>query len=143
MMEKKENRRQFVIVRPLPPPELNPNARKTRDRKTGKIRYVNWRDIARIRREYRQSTAYDTLATTGGYRHCFDRATCKLVFYFTGKRRRDYRNFEAAMKGAYDGLVDAGLIRDDNKDVLRHDQSEMIVGADNPRVEMIVTEGWE
>lgn len=67
------------------------------------------------------------------------KASAKLYFFFKDKRRRDIRNFEAGMKAAYDGLVDAGLIIDDNSDVLTHEETLFEIDPANPRVEIIIT----
>jgi len=67
------------------------------------------------------------------------RASAQLFFYFKNKRRRDIRNFEAGMKAAYDGLVDAKLITDDNSEVLTHEPTVFAIDAAAPRVEIIIT----
>lgn len=67
------------------------------------------------------------------------KASAKLYFFFKDKRRRDIRNFEAGMKAAYDGLVDGGLIIDDNADVLTHEPTVFDIDPVAPRVEIIIT----
>lgn len=67
------------------------------------------------------------------------RASAKLYFFFKEKRRRDLRNFEAGMKAAYDGLVDGGLIIDDNSEVLTHETTVFDIDPIAPRVEIIIT----
>lgn len=64
----------------------------------------------------------------------WDRAVAFLHFFWPDERRRDVRNAEAAMKAAYDGLVDAGIILDDNCWVLSHGQTRFAVDRANPRV---------
>ncbi len=66
-------------------------------------------------------------------------AVARLTFFWPDRRRRDIRNAEHAMKAAYDGLIDAGVIQDDNADVLTHELTEFEVDRDNPRVEITVT----
>ena len=44
--------------------------------------------------------------------------TATVTFWMPDRRRRDLDNLLAAMKPAWDGLVDAGLLADDNADQL-------------------------
>lgn len=67
-------------------------------------------------------------------------ATAQAVFYWPDKRRRDIRNAEYALKAAYDGIVDAGLIPDDSAEHLTHLPTRFEVDRKCPRVEIILTE---
>ncbi|MFZ0324603.1 MAG: hypothetical protein WAN48_10775 [Actinomycetes bacterium] len=48
-----------------------------------------------------------------------DAAIVRLVCVVPDRRRRDPDNFTAACKGAIDGAVDAGVLRDDSFGVIR------------------------
>jgi hypothetical protein len=43
------------------------------------------------------------------------------------------------LKAYYDGVVDAGLIQDDNHHILTHGQPTFQVDATDPRVEITIT----
>ena len=66
-------------------------------------------------------------------------ARARLAFYWPKANRRDIRNAEAAMKAAYDGIVDAGLIPDDDEKHLTHDPTTFHIDAACPRVEIHLT----
>ena len=92
----------------LPPRELSPNAR------------VHWRVRADWTAEYRRSiylllrpimwkSGPDAWATP-------DHAKVDITFVVPDKRRRDKTNLAASFKAGLDGLVDAGIIKDDSAD---------------------------
>lgn len=89
-------------------------------------------------RIYRDGTAWAALEKIK--RPKWAKARAKLVFYFPDHIRRDIREAEAAMKPAYDGLIDAEVIIDDNSDVFTHDETEFKIDRKNPRVEITVRE---
>ena len=92
-------------------------------------------------KSYRQNAWLATLASIAERSefHQIQAAQVTLVFYLPDKRRRDIGNLEASMKPAYDGLVDAGLIVDDDYLHLEHAQSTIEIDKGNPRVEITVT----
>lgn len=61
-----------------------------------------------------------------------------MQFWFKDKRRRDLLNAVAAMKSAIDGIVDAGLMVDDDWQHMR--VGELVAGVDrcDPRVQIQV-----
>ncbi|MFG0249075.1 MAG: hypothetical protein ACF8OB_09340 [Phycisphaeraceae bacterium JB051] len=115
----------ITITIPLPDRKLQPN--NPPGSKQGRI------VMAEVAREYRCLTKIRTLKAGGALRR-WHHAECKATFYFATKRRRDFRNFEYALKPAYDGLVDAGLILDDNSKVLSHKKTVFAYDKKNPRV---------
>jgi Holliday junction resolvase RusA-like endonuclease len=125
--------RELTITRPLPPKELSPNAR------------VHWRVKARATAIYREGSclrarqviAWKEFDSKG---MPWQKAIAWEVFYFPDKRKRDYRNFEQRMKPFYDGLKDAGVIVDDDREHLSHEPTEFKIDRDNPRVEITVRE---
>lgn len=119
----------LVIELPLPPKELSPNAR------------VHWARKAKRTRAYRDEANLRTRAASVHLRKLpWPRATAHLTFYWPDKRRRDVRNAEHAMKAAYDGIVDAGVIPDDDANTLRHIPTDFELDATNPRVVVELTE---
>lgn len=66
-------------------------------------------------------------------------ASASATFYHKQKRRRDTDNYMAMLKPAYDGLVDAGLLFDDDWVHLKREEPRFEIDKDNPRVELTVT----
>lgn len=128
------NPRSVEITLSLPPKALSPNAR------------VHWAEKYKITRAYRQQAAYLTRIVIG---KVFDwkppqwkHATAKMTFYFKDPwRRRDPDNLGASMKAGVDGIVDAGLLKDDSG--LRHEPVEIDKAGDkmNPRVVIEIVRG--
>ena len=52
------------------------------------------------------------------------------TFYVKDERRRDIKNMEAALKPLWDGIVDAGILVDDDYKHLRHGESKVLVGKE-------------
>ena len=115
----------ITITIPLPDRKLQPN--NPPGSKHGRIA----KSVAA--KKYRELTMIRTLEAGGAMRR-WHHAECKATFYFDTNRRRDFRNFEYALKPAYDGLVDAGLILDDNSKVLSHKPTVFAYDKANPRV---------
>lgn len=63
-------------------------------------------------------------------------ATCQVHWYARDNRRRDKDNCLASLKPTFDGLVDAGLLKDDS--ALTHLPLVLMVDPRNPRVELIL-----
>ena len=61
------------------------------------------------------------------------------TFYVDSKRRYDMRNLDASLKPMWDGVVDAGIIADDDYKHLRHAESKLVVGKEK-RVEVMLEE---
>jgi Holliday junction resolvase RusA-like endonuclease len=69
----------------------------------------------------------------------WDYVEVQTVFYYKDKRRRDPDNALASLKAAFDGIVDAGLVKDDDWDSMRRLPPIRKVDRQCPRVELIVT----
>ena len=118
----------ITITMPLPPKELWQN------------RPCHWRKKGEVTKRYRKAAWARSIAKVGYNEDPWQQSKSRLVFYWPDKRRRDIRNAEAAMKPAYDGLVDAGLIADDSYKHLVHDTTEFKFDKSNPRVEITVSQ---
>ena len=67
-------------------------------------------------------------------------ARIKVRVYFVNKRPRDPDNFGARLKGFFDGLTLAGVIRDDSFECIGHPQYEFLVDpSKGPAVEFEIT----
>lgn len=117
--------RSYVVVLPLPPRELSPNSRS------------HWRVKARHVKEYRHRARYET-AFLLSKKPPLDAVRIEARFFFRDKRRRDRDNLLASLKSAFDGIADAGLVRNDSD--ITHLPVVIDVDRNEPRVELHVTE---
>lgn len=60
-------------------------------------------------------------------------------FYYKTNRGRDIDNAIGSLKAVYDGLVDAGVVKDDTPDMMVRDMPRLNVDKKHPRVEITVT----
>ena len=72
---------------------------------------VHWRTRARITKALREAAGYSARAAQIPQ---LDRATIQAVLHPHDKRRRDAHNWYPSFKAAIDGIVDAGVLPDDN-----------------------------
>jgi len=68
------------------------------------------------------------------------RAKVSLAFYLATNRRRDVLNLANGCKPYIDGIVDAGIIPDDDWKVLSVGAITCELDRDNPRVDITITE---
>lgn len=59
-----------------------------------------------------------------------------VVFFHKAKRRRDQDNAMGSLKAAYDGIVDSGLIPDDDYDHMKRQPPLFEIDKRYPRVEI-------
>ena len=65
-------------------------------------------------------------------------AVIEYCFYVPDRRRRDEINLCQATKPAIDGIVDTGLIPDDDWTHLHTQMIRVVVDKENPRVELVL-----
>jgi len=68
----------------------------------------------------------------------WDMAEISVTFFHKVKRRRDSDNYQSMLKSAYDGLVDAKLLVDDDSKHLKRNEPMFEIDKLYPRVEMTV-----
>ena len=112
----------MVIVLPLPPRELSPNARP------------HWAVKARAVRCYREAAYLSALAGRPGRPLHAAKVTAR--FFFRTRRRRDRDNLLASLKPAFDGIADARVVANDAGMI--HMPVEQYVDRRDPRVEVAV-----
>lgn len=61
------------------------------------------------------------------------------VFYFATNRRRDQDNAMGSLKAAYDGIVDSGLVPDDDYTHMKRGAPEFRIDKGSPRVELTIS----
>ena len=115
-------KRRVTLTFPWPPKELSPNARPNRYAK------------ASATREYREACGWLAVEQSLDEEHvtiCLNSPVLAIVtFHVKDKHRRDIRNMEAALKPLWDGIVDAGILVDDDYKHLRHGESTVLVGKE-------------
>ena len=95
----------IAVTLELPPHELHQNARihwRTRAKAVDAYRRICW---AALNIELRKQGK----SVCNRWPHC----RADVTFVFHDRRRRDVTNYLAAMKSAWDGFEDAGLVEDD------------------------------
>lgn len=118
-----------AILLPLPPACLSPNcppgSRGGRMRKA--VAAKRYRKLARI-------AARESGIESGPW----EQATIQAAFYHKQKRRRDDVNALAMLKPAYDGIVDAELLADDDHEHLTTLPATFGIDKLYPRVELTI-----
>lgn len=112
-----------TITLGLPPRCLQPNERP------------HWRKKAKATKSYRRA-AYVLALEAAVESAPWERATIQATFFHKVNRKRDDINFMDALKPAYDGLVGAGLLVDDDSEHLTTLPCSFQIDKTNPRVEL-------
>jgi Holliday junction resolvase RusA-like endonuclease len=101
---------------------------------------MHWAKAAKIKKQWENDILYTFLAES----HCnrisfpYQKASVKIVYYFATNRRRDADNLN--LKFLLDGIVKAGIIKDDSTKVIGQPETAWEVDKKNPRVEIEITE---
>lgn len=119
-----------TIILSLPPPVLSPN--RQHGSKRGRILKAN--AARKHRKEAKQAVEKEGIET-GAWEY----ATMQAVFYHKQKRRRDGANHNNMLKAAQDGVVDAGLLVDDDADHCDMLPPRFAIDQKHPRVELTIT----
>ncbi|MDD5095559.1 MAG: endodeoxyribonuclease RusA [Dehalococcoidia bacterium] len=90
-----------IEIPSLPPKACSPNAR------------VHWAEKAKQAKRYRELSFLSAKSAMNGW-IAPEKALVQLTFIIPDHRRRDIDNLVASFKSGLDGLVDAGVIRDDS-----------------------------
>ncbi len=115
----------LVLRLPWPPRELSPNARP------------HWRVKHYATSQYRQECYVAIRKAVGPSSACpTGQVTAKVVFVVPDRRRRDLDNALASMKAAFDAMVAAGLLVDDDSKHLKLAAPEMRVVKGQKYVEI-------
>ena len=119
-----------LITLPIPSPKLSRNYTPISKQGIGMVRNL-------IKRH--KILAIDEMDKLNIYTKPWEKVEAQETYYFKTNRRRDIRNAEALCKAYYDGFVEAGLMADDNHNILTHLPTKLDVDKDNPRVEIVLT----
>ena len=112
--------RSITLTFPWPPKELSPNV----------ARRLHWAKKASAVKEYRETCGWEVIAQMGtdvfGFPYTSP-ALATVTFHVKDKIRRDIGNLDASLKPLWDGIVDAGILADDDYRHLRHGESKVVV----------------
>ena len=114
------------LVLDLPPKELSPNCRS------------HWAKKAKAVKYYRMLAFIEARNASRSIERGIVRAEAWVTFYVPDNRRRDPTNLAASLKAAWDGIVDAHVLTDDQ--YLDVHPPVIIVDRENPRVEITIEE---
>ncbi len=120
----------LTIVLPLPSGLLSPN------HTIGSIggRFAKAGAIKKYRKLAKEAVACAKIETSP-----WQKVSVKAQFYFKNKRRRDPDNATGSLKAAYDGIVDAGLVADDDYEHMEREKPIFSGDHRHPRAELTIT----
>jgi crossover junction endodeoxyribonuclease RusA len=100
---------------------------------------AHWSQKAKLTKGWRENSRAQSVRTpsSGGQ---IDRAHIVATLHFGDDRKRDVGNYAITVKAAIDGLVDAGVIPDDNDDHLIGPDLRRGDSNGQPRIVLTVTE---
>jgi len=67
-------------------------------------------------------------------------AGVKATFFYSNHRKRDQDNAIASLKAAYDGIVDSGLVEDDDYEHMKRESPAFLLDKNNPCVILEITQ---
>ena len=112
-----------TVILPTPDPKLNAHAKG------------HWRSKTGATARLRSCAHLAALTASDGVR--WPAASIEYRFYFADRRRRDSANAVHSMKAAVDGVVDSGLIPDDDWTHLTLAGVHCAVDREHPRTELV------
>lgn len=124
------NEESVTIILPLPGKRLSPNCPCASFR--GRMAK------AAVAKKYRALAEKETLQA-GIDSGPWDLAEAQATFFHDKKRRRDGANFNAQLKSAVDGIIDAGLAKDDDYEHWSLLPPKFEIDKEFPRVEINIT----
>ena len=114
----------FIVRLPMTSKDLRPNAR------------VHWSIKAKITKRLRFNSSIAFRKDIPELRTKefipYDSVTIERRYYFKTRRRRDKDNMNASTKAINDGMVDSGLIADDDWDKVVWKDSTIVVDNELP-----------
>lgn len=120
----------ITIILPLPSGLLSPN------HTVGSIggRFAKAGAIKKYRRLAKEAVEAEQIDTSP-----WDKVLITSTFFFAQNRVRDSRNALGSLKSAYDGIVDADLIENDDYEHVQEGLPIFEMDRKHPRVELAVT----
>lgn len=119
-----------TIILPLPVRCLEPNST------IGSLggRFMKAAAIKKLRRLTREAIEGEQVETMP-----WPKVIVQVGFFHETKRRRDQDNAMGSLKAAYDGIVDSGLVADDDYEHMERGVPTFKIDTESPRVEITIT----
>jgi len=118
-----------TIILPLPVKVLSPNCAVA----TPGGRFTKAAAIKRYRKLAQEAIEAESIETKP-----WGKVTVAAKFFFPTKHRRDQDNAVASLKAAYDGIVDSGLVIDDDYEHMERRMPLFLFDSLYPRVELTI-----
>lgn len=119
-----------TIVLPLPVKVLSPNCAVA----TTGGRFAKAAAIKKFRRVTKEAIEAECIATVP-----WKKVLVEATFFYRDNRRRDQDNAMGSLKAVYDGIVDAGLVEDDDQVHMKRAEPKLLVDKKCPRVMLDIT----
>lgn len=119
-----------ILILPLPARVLSPNVAQA----TLRGRFTKAAATKRYRKLAREAVQEERVESAP-----WGKVKVEADFYFGKRGRHDDENAMVSIKPAYDGIVDAGLVADDDSEHMRKMPPTFGVDRVFPRVVLIVT----
>ena len=100
----------------------------------------HWRSAAAKTKAMREYAWGECFQIKGHPSKPYAKAIIHFAFFLASNRRRDTLNLMHGCKTYIDGIVDAGIIADDDWKTLSVGKATVSVDRDNPRVEITIVE---
>ena len=120
----------ITITTPMPNPDCHAHTSRS-----------GWKKIAATKSDRKVGFVHARDALRGNPPPMWKRASMRQVFFFPRNNGQDLMNFSQMCKPITDGIVDSGIITDDNHTVLRPVILDFggYVGKEHARVEITIT----
>lgn len=119
-----------TIVLPLPAKVLSPNCAVA----TTGGRFAKASAIKRFRKITKEAVEAECIGTMP-----WGKILVEATFFYANNRRRDQDNAMGSLKAVYDGIVDAGLVEDDDQEHMKRAELRLLVDRSCPRVMLDIT----
>lgn len=120
----------ITIILPLPAKVLSPNFPVA----SRGMMFAKAAATGKYRRLTREAIEAERIETAP-----WEKVIIEALFYFAHSRRRDPDNAMSSLKSAYDGIVDAGLVKDDDSKHMERKEPIFQVNRKHPRVVLKIT----
>jgi hypothetical protein len=121
-----------TIILPLPNKVLEPNC--TIGSLGGRfLKAAATKKYRRISREAVEAEGIESIP--------WEHIIVKVAFFYKTNRRHDQDNAMGSLKAAYDGIVDSGLVSDDDYEHMERGLPTFDTDRQFPRVELTITRG--
>lgn len=119
-----------TIVLPLPAKVLSPNCAVA----TTGGRFAKASATKRLRKITKEAVEAECITTAP-----WGKVLVEVAFFHGTKRRRDRDNAMGSLKAVYDGIVDAGLVEDDDQEHMERAEPRLLVDRSCPRIMLDIT----